>query len=64
MAEVKNSLIDVAADLIGTGITLDTVVDLASSALSGSTKRAGPPFHGQGAYSTVTPNGSPFSGCR
>ena len=41
MAEVKNSLIDVAADLIGTGITLDTVVDLASSALSGSTKKSG-----------------------
>ena len=38
----KNSLIDIAADLIGSsGIGLDTVVDLASSAVSGSSKRSG-----------------------
>ena len=47
MAEVKNanpknSLIDVAADLIsGSGIGLDTVVDIAASALSGSKKKSG-----------------------
>lgn len=38
----KNSLIDVAADLIGnSGIDLDTVVDIASSAISGSSKKSG-----------------------
>lgn len=47
MAEVKNanpknSLIDVAADLIGgSGIGLDTVVDIAASAISGSKKKSG-----------------------
>ncbi len=38
----KNSLIDIAADLIGnSGIGLDTVVDLAASAVSGSSKKSG-----------------------
>ncbi len=41
-SEPKNSLIDIAADLIGnSGIGLDTVVDLASSAVSGSSKKSG-----------------------
>lgn len=38
----KNSLIDVAADLIGKdGINLETVVDLAASAVSGTSKKGG-----------------------
>lgn len=38
----KGGLIDIAADLIGnSGLDLDTVVDLASSAISGSSKRSG-----------------------
>lgn len=38
----KNSLIDVAANLIGKdGINLETVVDLAASAVSGSSKKSG-----------------------
>ena len=38
----KNSLIDIAADLIGnSGIGLDTVVDLAASAVSGNSKKSG-----------------------
>ena len=41
-SEPKNSLIDIAADLIGnSGIDLDTVVDLASSAVSGTSKKSG-----------------------
>ena len=41
-ANPKNSLIDIAADLIGSsGIGLDTVVDLASSAMAGSSKKSG-----------------------
>ena len=40
-SDPKNSLIDVAADLIGSGIGLDTVVDLAASAVSGSSKKSG-----------------------
>ena len=40
--ENKSSLIDVAADLIGKdGINLETVVDLAASAVSGSSKKKG-----------------------
>lgn len=40
--EPKNSLIDIAADLIGnSGIDLDTVVDLAANAVSGSSKKSG-----------------------
>lgn len=38
----KGSLIDIAAELIGgSGIGLDTVVDLAASAVSGSSKKSG-----------------------
>lgn len=38
----KNSLIDIAAELIGSsGIGLDTVAEIASSALSGSSKKSG-----------------------
>ena len=44
-SNTKNSLVDIASDLIGgSGITLDTVVDLAASALSGdsgSSKKSG-----------------------
>ncbi|MBQ6505045.1 MAG: DUF5343 domain-containing protein [Flexilinea sp.] len=41
-SDPKNSLIDVAAELIGnSGIGLDTVVDLAANAVSGASKKSG-----------------------